>query len=204
MLRASWNKYYSKNSLDVTQILTDFLPLIWGCLVRSGQVRSECLTCTFRASCCSARLSQAQVPTFAGSSVWDRKKRGDRLHWWVQGSTSSPTRIGSRRRVVWGVMEFRMSRRIKAKGNMCAFQWKKIGVIWTVCRMSLSLASAVVPAEGEMDTWDGLFSSQLSLAFCCHVLMDTWDGLFSSHLSLAFCCHVLMDTWDGLFSSQLS
>ena len=24
--------------------------------VRSGQVRSECLTCTFRASCCSARL----------------------------------------------------------------------------------------------------------------------------------------------------
>ena len=30
------------------------------------QVRSECLTCTFRASCCSARLSWAQVPTFAG------------------------------------------------------------------------------------------------------------------------------------------
>ena len=26
---------------------------------RSGQVRSECLTCTFRASCCSARLSRA-------------------------------------------------------------------------------------------------------------------------------------------------
>ena len=40
--------------------------------VRSGQVRSECLTCTFRASCCSARLSRAQVPAFAGSSVWDR------------------------------------------------------------------------------------------------------------------------------------
>ena len=31
-------------------------------MVRSGQVRSECLTCTFRASCCSARLSRAQVP----------------------------------------------------------------------------------------------------------------------------------------------
>ena len=28
--------------------------------VRSGQVRSECLACTFRASCCSARLSRAQ------------------------------------------------------------------------------------------------------------------------------------------------
>ena len=27
-----------------------------------GQVRSECLTCTFRASCSSARLSRAQVP----------------------------------------------------------------------------------------------------------------------------------------------
>ena len=25
-------------------------------------MRSECLTCTFRASCCSARLSRAQVP----------------------------------------------------------------------------------------------------------------------------------------------
>ena len=27
---------------------------------------SECLTYTFRTSCCSARLSRAQVPTFAG------------------------------------------------------------------------------------------------------------------------------------------
>ena len=37
-----------------------------------GQVRSECLTCTFRVICCSARLSWAQVSAFAGSSVWDR------------------------------------------------------------------------------------------------------------------------------------
>ena len=44
--------------------------------VRSGQVRSECLTCAFKASCCSARLSRAQVPAFAASSVRDRKKRG--------------------------------------------------------------------------------------------------------------------------------
>ena len=43
-----------------------------GARVRSGQVRSECLTCTVRASCCSARLSRAQVPTFAGSFVRDR------------------------------------------------------------------------------------------------------------------------------------
>ena len=39
------------------------------------QVRSECLTCIFRVSCCSARLSWAQVPAFAGSPVWDRKKK---------------------------------------------------------------------------------------------------------------------------------
>ena len=73
-----------------------------------GQVRSgQCLTCTFRASCCSARLSRAQVTAFAGSSVWNRKKKGggegvrrDRLHWRVQGSTSSPTGIGSTQRVV--------------------------------------------------------------------------------------------------------
>ena len=26
--------------------------------IRSGQVRSECLTCTFRANCCSACLSE--------------------------------------------------------------------------------------------------------------------------------------------------
>ena len=28
--------------------------------------------CTFRASCCSARLSCAQVLAFTGSSVWDQ------------------------------------------------------------------------------------------------------------------------------------
>ena len=43
------------------------------------QVRSECLTCIFRASCCSARLSWAQVPAFVDSSVRDRKKRGEGL-----------------------------------------------------------------------------------------------------------------------------
>ena len=32
--------------------------------------------CTFRASCCSARLSRAQVPAVAGSSVRDRKEKG--------------------------------------------------------------------------------------------------------------------------------
>ena len=32
--------------------------------------------CTFRASCCSARLSRTQVSAFAGYSVRDRKKGG--------------------------------------------------------------------------------------------------------------------------------
>ena len=40
--------------------------------VKSGQVRSESLTCTFRASCSSARLSRAHVSAFACSSVQDR------------------------------------------------------------------------------------------------------------------------------------
>ena len=37
-------------------------------------IRSESLTRTFRASCCSARLSRAQVSAFAGSSVQNRNK----------------------------------------------------------------------------------------------------------------------------------
>ena len=59
-------------STPVTGTGADLRRLLCPGQVRSGQVRSECLTCTFRASCCSARLSWAQVPTFAGSSVRDR------------------------------------------------------------------------------------------------------------------------------------
>ena len=44
------------------------------CKCLSGQVRSECLMSTFRASCCSAHLSRAQVSAFASSSVRDRSK----------------------------------------------------------------------------------------------------------------------------------
>ena len=62
----------------------------------------ECLTCTFRASCCSARLSRAQVPTFAGSSVRDRKQIGE----WM-GGEGGPPAMGE------DVMEFGMPRRIK-------------------------------------------------------------------------------------------
>ena len=41
-----------------------------------GFISAQCLTCTFRASCCSAHLVRAQVWAFADSSVWDRKKKG--------------------------------------------------------------------------------------------------------------------------------
>ena len=37
---------------------------------RSGQVRSECLTCRFRTSWCSARLSRAQVPAFPSHCIF--------------------------------------------------------------------------------------------------------------------------------------
>ena len=51
---------------------------------RSGMTtprsRSKCLTCTVRASCCSARLSRAQVPTFACSSVRDEDRYLRILH----------------------------------------------------------------------------------------------------------------------------
>ena len=57
-----------------------------------SQVRSECLTCKFIASCCSARLSRAQVPTFAGSSVRYRKIKGEG----VKGGGGAPALAGTR------------------------------------------------------------------------------------------------------------
>ena len=73
----------------------------WYCgLLACSKVRSECLKGTFRASCCSARLSRAQVPAFPVSSVRYRNNKGgggimgggggeDRLH----ESTSSPPKL---------------------------------------------------------------------------------------------------------------
>ena len=58
--------------------------------VRSGQVRSECLTCTFRASCCSARLSRTQVPVPLSGA---EKKNGG-------GGGGGGGGIGSRRNAV--------------------------------------------------------------------------------------------------------
>ena len=83
------------------------------------QVRSECLSCTFRASCCNARLSRALVPVFfAGYSVRDREKKRD-----GGGAAYTGEYKGVQADGGWfSVMEIRMSRRIKTKRNMCAFQ----------------------------------------------------------------------------------
>ena len=89
------------------------------CQVRSGQVR------VFNVYIQSKLLLHTPV-TGTGTGLhrflctgqeikrWE-VVRGDHLHWRVQGSMSSSTGIGSRRRVVWGVMEFGMSRRITPK-----------------------------------------------------------------------------------------
>ena len=42
-----------------------------------GQVRSQCLMCTFRARCYSTRLSWAQVLAFVGSSAGTGKEKGE-------------------------------------------------------------------------------------------------------------------------------
>ena len=55
-----------KNGLTTARTICNHM------VVRSGQVRSECLTYRFRASCWSVRLSRAQVPAFASSSVRER------------------------------------------------------------------------------------------------------------------------------------
>ena len=68
-------------------------------MIRSGQVRLESLTCTFRASYCSARLSRAQVSAFTSSSVRDRKKMGGGNE--GGGGTRSPTRVSVK--VIWNL-----------------------------------------------------------------------------------------------------
>ena len=59
--------FYMTEILTFVNVIRTFSNLVYfteKTLCRSGQVRSECLTSTFKASCCS------------GSSVRDRKKGG--------------------------------------------------------------------------------------------------------------------------------
>ena len=62
------NSFFSSSSFSSLSPLSSLIGQ-----VRSGQVRSECLTCTSRAICCSARLSRTQVPV---PLSWIGKKRG--------------------------------------------------------------------------------------------------------------------------------
>ena len=66
------DKYVTSLSSEFCELI-DFTRFLWESSFSDRdslyQVRSECLTCAFRASCCSARLSRAHVPAFAGSSV---------------------------------------------------------------------------------------------------------------------------------------
>ena len=70
-----------------------------------------CLTCTFRASCCSTHLSREQVPG----------EGGVRLHWLVQGSSSSTESVagGGWFEVLWN-LECLVG--LSQKRNMWAFQ----------------------------------------------------------------------------------
>ena len=63
--------YYSHIVVDTlyySHIVVDTLYYVTYEYMLTG---SQCLTYIFRASCCSARLSRAQVPGIAGSSVRD-------------------------------------------------------------------------------------------------------------------------------------
>ena len=52
-------------------------------LIKYGQVRSECLKCTFRASCCSTHLSQEKkgggskegLPALSGTREYEQSDR---------------------------------------------------------------------------------------------------------------------------------
>ena len=124
-------------------LFNDVLNTLYGVIVREetrcrhmgyafhlDQVRSEYLKCIFRASWCSARLSRAQIQDFADSSVRDKKQwggggggvSGNRLHWRVQENTSSPSGVGSRRRVFEVLWNLECPVGLSQKRNMCAFQ----------------------------------------------------------------------------------
>ena len=97
------------------------------------KVRSECLTSTFRASCCSANWSQAQVPTVTSSSVRNRKKKGEQPALVdTREERTSLTDIGSSR-TVWSQMKrFVISAAmvIPHKINMCVNGRKEGNVLF--------------------------------------------------------------------------
>ena len=87
--------------------------------LRSGQVRSVCLTCTFRASCCSARLSRAQVP-LSGTG----ENSGERVYKGLRAVRPESVAGGGWFEVLWNL---ECPVELNQKRNMCAFQWRKFG-----------------------------------------------------------------------------
>ena len=90
--------------------------------VRSGHIR------VFNVHI-QSRLLWRTLVTGTGTDLRrDKKKKGgggnkeDRLHWRVQGSTSSPTEVGSRRRVFEVLWNLECPVGLSQKRNMCAFQ----------------------------------------------------------------------------------
>ena len=151
--------------------------------VRSGQVRV--FTCTFRASCCSARLSRAHVPlSRTGRKKRGERVRGDRLLWRVQGSTSSLTGIGSRRRRVFEVLwNLECPVGLSQKRNTCAFQWSSVvrafahgtmGRSFMVDPLELFLVPASAPRLVYQRPW--------------YVLSSLWDGAYKRTVAANLLC----------------
>ena len=69
--------HLQKCTCENTGILCISPIMRWGTNQPSGQVRlTQCLTCTFRASCCSTHRSRTQVPAFAAPLSRTGKERG--------------------------------------------------------------------------------------------------------------------------------
>ena len=81
------------------------------CIYPTGQVRSECLTCTFRISCCSECLSWA--PLSGTGKERGREKQSDRCRYHAEHV-----------KVLW-ILEWPAG--LSQKGIMYAFQIKEIG-----------------------------------------------------------------------------
>ena len=131
---------YNKNTITIDYNFYVYMLYIltkswmhWG-QVRSGQVsvlRAHSEQTVVAHACHGYRYWPSRVSLSGTGKKKGEGVRGDCLHWWVQGSTSSPTGISSR--VVWGVMEFGMSRRIKPKEKYVCISMKEI---WRTFRRS--------------------------------------------------------------------
>ena len=112
-----------------------------------NRVRSECLACAFRASCCSARLFRVPIPL----SGTGKKKGGSNGGIACTGGYKGVRAVrpesvagGGWFEVLWN-LECPVG--LSQKRNMCAFHWRKFGANWTVRRKNKELWSYVVKFE---------------------------------------------------------